>query len=361
MGDERNKSAAGDHALAPYWEAAAAGRLLLKHCRACDKTYYPRLCPFCLSDATGGGKRRARHGLFLGVERRANRLCHRLRDPRRRTDPLQPRRRRSRHHRYRASRRTRESRACPCHYSSPSGGTGRAPDAGRPRSSPAPCQHRSPCGGETAATSLPYLQVRRARARRLRDRQRLARDSAYSYRNLTTHCLIRIFYCRIGGWLVPSPASGLRTRKSTRHRPDDGRPGRLIATTPARVSRSTLPDARLRNCAGRRTAPGFEFRSLSRGPCMALFQNILVALDIDRADCRHRARRGRGPGTGTTRRRERDIRAHVRCRRGDPARNAGSARQRRPTPCGGTGLARRHGCRARCACADAHSVRHALA
>ena len=47
----------------PYWEAAAAGKLLIKSCNACGENYfYPRpLCPFCMSDDTswrecsGGG------------------------------------------------------------------------------------------------------------------------------------------------------------------------------------------------------------------------------------------------------------------------------------------------------------------
>ena len=36
-----------------FWDAAAAGRLLIKHCRSCAEVhYYPRaLCPFCGSDA----------------------------------------------------------------------------------------------------------------------------------------------------------------------------------------------------------------------------------------------------------------------------------------------------------------------
>src|SRR5919197_4145502 len=39
---------------APFWEAAAQGKLLLKHCGACGQAhYYPRpLCPFCFSDRT---------------------------------------------------------------------------------------------------------------------------------------------------------------------------------------------------------------------------------------------------------------------------------------------------------------------
>lgn len=36
----------------PYWEAAKAGKLVVKHCTACGKPhYYPRgVCPHCLSD-----------------------------------------------------------------------------------------------------------------------------------------------------------------------------------------------------------------------------------------------------------------------------------------------------------------------
>jgi uncharacterized OB-fold protein len=38
----------------PYWEAARRGKLLLKHCAACDAYhFYPRvLCPFCFSAHT---------------------------------------------------------------------------------------------------------------------------------------------------------------------------------------------------------------------------------------------------------------------------------------------------------------------
>lgn len=38
----------------PYWQAADAGRLLLKQCRACGRLHhYPRdICPHCLSDDT---------------------------------------------------------------------------------------------------------------------------------------------------------------------------------------------------------------------------------------------------------------------------------------------------------------------
>ncbi|MFI6940457.1 Zn-ribbon domain-containing OB-fold protein [Streptomyces sp. NPDC050418] len=36
----------------PYWSAAAEGRLLLRHCRACGRTHhYPReFCPHCWSE-----------------------------------------------------------------------------------------------------------------------------------------------------------------------------------------------------------------------------------------------------------------------------------------------------------------------
>ena len=38
----------------PFWEAAAAGRLLIKQCEACgERHHYPRpICPFCGSDRT---------------------------------------------------------------------------------------------------------------------------------------------------------------------------------------------------------------------------------------------------------------------------------------------------------------------
>jgi len=38
----------------PFWEAAAAGRLLIKKCTSCAQLhYYPRaICPFCFSEAT---------------------------------------------------------------------------------------------------------------------------------------------------------------------------------------------------------------------------------------------------------------------------------------------------------------------
>ena len=41
-------------ATQPFWDAAAAGRLMIKTCGACGQAhYYPRaLCPFCGSDRT---------------------------------------------------------------------------------------------------------------------------------------------------------------------------------------------------------------------------------------------------------------------------------------------------------------------
>ena len=38
----------------PYWQAAAQGKLLVKHCAACGAYhFYPRaICPFCFSDRT---------------------------------------------------------------------------------------------------------------------------------------------------------------------------------------------------------------------------------------------------------------------------------------------------------------------
>ena len=43
-----------DPESAAFWEAAAQGKLMLRHCNACGQThYYPRtLCPFCFSDRT---------------------------------------------------------------------------------------------------------------------------------------------------------------------------------------------------------------------------------------------------------------------------------------------------------------------
>jgi uncharacterized OB-fold protein len=51
---EQNTAAQANPEAAPYWEAARAHKLLVKHCNACGENhYYPRaLCPFCFSDQT---------------------------------------------------------------------------------------------------------------------------------------------------------------------------------------------------------------------------------------------------------------------------------------------------------------------
>lgn len=40
--------------IAPFWQAAAEGELVVKHCNRCGENhFYPRaLCPFCLSSET---------------------------------------------------------------------------------------------------------------------------------------------------------------------------------------------------------------------------------------------------------------------------------------------------------------------
>lgn len=51
-----------DAETTPFWDATAEGRLLLRHCRACDRPFfYPRArCPRCLGDdvdwRTGSGR-----------------------------------------------------------------------------------------------------------------------------------------------------------------------------------------------------------------------------------------------------------------------------------------------------------------
>jgi len=54
MAETNKDTAVADVAMAPYWDAANEGRLLLKHCRSCERSYYyPRpLCPFCLGEDT---------------------------------------------------------------------------------------------------------------------------------------------------------------------------------------------------------------------------------------------------------------------------------------------------------------------
>ena len=74
MNDKKKDAFTADLALAAYWEAARAGRLLLKHCRDCDKThYYPRpLCPFCMSSDTQWREASGEGTIYSwSVERRA--------------------------------------------------------------------------------------------------------------------------------------------------------------------------------------------------------------------------------------------------------------------------------------------------
>ena len=59
----------------PYWEAAAAGRLLIKQCRACNTPhFYPRAqCPHCRSHNTEWRESSGRGTIYsYTVARRAN-------------------------------------------------------------------------------------------------------------------------------------------------------------------------------------------------------------------------------------------------------------------------------------------------
>ncbi|HXH83007.1 MAG TPA: Zn-ribbon domain-containing OB-fold protein [Candidatus Tectomicrobia bacterium] len=58
----------------PFWDAAAAGRLLVKRCAACGEAHhYPRtICPFCGSDRTGWTEASGRGTIYsYSVFRRA--------------------------------------------------------------------------------------------------------------------------------------------------------------------------------------------------------------------------------------------------------------------------------------------------
>jgi len=58
----------------PFWDAAAAGRLLVKRCTACGEAHhYPRpLCPFCGSDRTEWREASGRGSVYsYSVMRRA--------------------------------------------------------------------------------------------------------------------------------------------------------------------------------------------------------------------------------------------------------------------------------------------------
>ena len=73
MNDKKKDAISADVALEPYWEAARAGRLLLKKCTDCGKAhYYPRpLCPFCMSAHTEWLQASGHGSLYAwGVERR---------------------------------------------------------------------------------------------------------------------------------------------------------------------------------------------------------------------------------------------------------------------------------------------------
>jgi uncharacterized protein len=74
MNDKKKDTFTADLALEAYWEAARAGRLLLKQCADCGKThYYPRpLCPFCMSSNTQWREASGEGTIYSwSVERRA--------------------------------------------------------------------------------------------------------------------------------------------------------------------------------------------------------------------------------------------------------------------------------------------------
>jgi uncharacterized OB-fold protein len=72
---EKKTDTVADIALQPYWESAAKGKLLVKHCSACGRNhYYPRpICPHCFSDKTEWLESRGEGTIYSwSVERRAN-------------------------------------------------------------------------------------------------------------------------------------------------------------------------------------------------------------------------------------------------------------------------------------------------
>ena len=74
MADKKAEPVA-DLALQPYWEAAAAGKLLVRHCTACGRNhYYPRpVCPLCFSERTEWLQAKGEGTLYSwSVERRAS-------------------------------------------------------------------------------------------------------------------------------------------------------------------------------------------------------------------------------------------------------------------------------------------------
>ena len=71
---EKTPSILDDVLLEPYWDAAAEGKLLIKHCKACGKNhYYPRqICPHCFSDQTEWLETKGEGTIYSwSVERRA--------------------------------------------------------------------------------------------------------------------------------------------------------------------------------------------------------------------------------------------------------------------------------------------------
>ena len=72
---DKSPSILDDALLQPYWDAAAKGKLLIKHCKACGKNhYYPRtICPHCFSDQTEWLETKGEGTIYSwSVERRAN-------------------------------------------------------------------------------------------------------------------------------------------------------------------------------------------------------------------------------------------------------------------------------------------------
>jgi len=72
---DKKPAGVADVATQPFWDAAAEGKLLIKHCTACGKAHhYPRpICPFCFSDKTEFRPSSGEGVIYSwSVERRAN-------------------------------------------------------------------------------------------------------------------------------------------------------------------------------------------------------------------------------------------------------------------------------------------------
>ena len=52
--ETKNSPITSNPETVPFWDAAAQGKFLIRHCTACGRLHwYPRaLCPFCFSDKT---------------------------------------------------------------------------------------------------------------------------------------------------------------------------------------------------------------------------------------------------------------------------------------------------------------------